>query len=387
MLFSTGCKRTEEKTMVEEDKVIEKEIVEENKEIEKPEESKNEVVEEKKEDIKETKEGYLPLLQGELVTKAMNDLMKGEINFDYAESKELTKENAQALLKNDEYKKELDEICEPGYSDFYKIIQADLDNDGIKDIIVSYFSGSLGDGYQICYWGDKNGEYIRDSHGNVSSNADCEIIAYEGKNYKKKKTLNLDTKVLSGLSLELYSNKKPIQAVKLNKEKSGQYNKEFIYLNESYTELVDESINKVINYDYNDDHSVTVGTAEKEHQEKVYCDINNDGVIEEYKKRTFFATNRYMVDYIQYDNLDFKELGVDVGNLNVDLQMFWVDQYNGRNITSFLSGNDSGYILKGYDISPTEAKLVYEIIVYPEYRIEMKEMAESEIKPDWYAGN
>jgi len=387
MLFSTGCKRTEEKTMVEEDKVIEKEIVEENKEIEKPEESKNEVVEEKKEDIKETKEGYLPLLQGELVTKAMNDLMKGEINFDYAESKELTKENAQALLKNDEYKKELDEICEPGYSDFYKIIQADLDNDGIKDIIVSYFSGSLGDGYQICYWGDKNGEYIRDSHGNVSSNADCEIIAYEGKNYKKKKTLNLDTKVLSGLSLELYSNKKPIQAVKLNKEKSGQYNKEFIYLNESYTELVDESINKVINYDYNDDHSVTVGTAEKEHQEKVYCDINNDGVIEEYKKRTFFATNRYMVDYIQYDNLDFKELGVDVGDLNVDLQMFWVDQYNGRNITSFLSGNDSGYILKGYDISPTEAKLVYEIIVYPEYRIEMKEMAESEIKPDWYAGN
>lgn len=248
-------------------------------------------------------------------------------------------------------------------------LEADADNDGIKDIFLcKYLGGSLGAVYYSLYAGKEDGSYeLTDCQSELKE--EFAFINWQGKNYLAKTTWDFTKKVVDGISLECYEKGKyqggvwfaitakegaKARDIRSVCEKDGQY------------ESLKNTLEKFARQ-YQWGYTVPCGSAEEENNGGDYariCDIDNDGQMEEYGVSLWQTTNYYTVDHLSF-NAKEEELtqriydltGADeTGGIPLDL---WVDETEYGNITYILYEDGLyDFHICGYFISGKESRRV-----------------------------
>lgn len=217
--------------------------------------------------------------------------------------RELTLEEVEILAKeNPDIKKELMAIVSNSFGQGIWL-KVDADNDGIDDVFLcQYLGGSLGAVTYYLFKGDGNGKYEMSGwHENLRE--EFAFIRWEGKNYLAKTTWDFTKKCVDGISIECYGNGRHRGGVWLYiaaEDREDARSIETSYIADKKFEKIAEGMEKFAKT-YEIGSRVEPGTAEEENSDyDRRCDIDNDGVEEEYRVSRWQTTNYYTVDSLEF---------------------------------------------------------------------------------------
>lgn len=226
---------------------------------------------------------------------------------------------------------------------------ADLDNDGCEDIFSEeYFGGTGGFADYILYQGNEDGEYQETGVGSGAYVWWYGVICWEGKNYVCRDEWDYGSKMFSGKVLEGYQNGELVETVWLNLVPEKQ-TVSVTFCQEGYQEIAEMERQKALEIcEQTDKYNVTIGNAEQEteneNEENVFfSDIDNDGVLEHYKKRIWTSSNMTTRDCLSFDMEDVAKERATYTAIRDSISeprgmplMLWVDDYNGENIVNII---------------------------------------------------
>ena len=239
----------------------------------------------------------------------------------------------------------------------------DADNDGIGDIFLcQYLGGTLGPVSYYLFRGTEDGHYeLTSSHEQLKE--EFGFLQWEGKNYLAKTTWDFGKKCVNGISLECYENGRHRGGVWLAvtaKEGENARNITTSYVaDEKYRDLASgmEEFAKM----YEIGSRTSGGTAEEACGDSGHdrrCDMDNDGILEEYRVSLWQTTNYYTVDSLTFQSEDEKLRGTvydmirgeDAAGIPLNL---WVDETEYGNVVYILYEEGlydfhiCGYLLTG----------------------------------------
>lgn len=266
------------------------------------------------------------------------------------------------------------------YDGYYLMVKADADNDGIMDIISqSYHGGSAGIVDFVFFKGQPDGTYLEtDRFGSVEQ--EFSIINYEGKNYLTQTDYHYGRKIRDGMTISCYEDGKKVEAVKIELVPKTYHPQITVCEQDDYRVQAEkvmadsDSVKAAV-----DAYEIFTGSAEisnlQDSEWEYCCDLDNDGVEEQYKKAIWATSNRYMADQLDFGGeekqgiellhevIDSNQYGVDAPPI-----MFWVDDYEGENIINIMyrTGLDD-YDIAGCLIKESGYETLYRITVDAEY--------------------
>lgn len=258
-------------------------------------------------------------------------------------------------------------------------VMADGDNDGIPDLIArESMGGSDGSTAYVFYQGQKDGSYHKTDYF-YSAREEFAVFAYEGKNYLFRTLFDYNKKIYNGIGITCYVDGRRVEQVSL------------LFSTETYerriTECTAEEYRRcakrvladcLMYYDLvAEEYDNVVGSSEKRLSayNTYQCDLDNDGVIEQYKKSLSLPSSIYVSAY-----LDFKGEGRAAETLDEVIAsqegmpiMMWVDVVNGKNMINVMSqtGLDDFAVTGGFICEDVYEK-VYTIQVDAAYGIYME---------------
>lgn len=232
---------------------------------------------------------YIPQAFLDKIAKAMLDNTLSAIIEECVIDKELTNNEMKAVSKNN-----LELRCDLLVGEQIKnyiMTMTDADNDGIRDIIVKKYYGNARS-FTDCdfFQGQKDGTYQRTySHSSVKERFD--ILSYDGKNYLCRISLGYDFK--ESVSLVCYVNGIAAETVDLFLAPKEYHVRLTECADENYKTLAEEVLKNSVTYKGTIDMYKKIdGNSEERSSAEQYqyrCDLNNDGVPEQYNKSIGFG--------------------------------------------------------------------------------------------------
>ena len=239
-------------------------------------------------------------------------------------------------------------------------VKADVDNDGLDDIIaLHYWGGTGGFSNMDLYKGSIDGEYTL-VHSLMCLRQDFKLIDYEGIQYLLMEDFDYNSKYHSGYSLYLYDNG-TLADGKTFTYAIDDYLMDIVNEDTAYKDietikdtLCNPNMAKVLE---NGD-GVIIGNAETSYQYEesdfsYSSDIDNDGKQEYYNKSIWYPSNMGTVMQCIYEFEDFSmfdDLLTSLSNEDDEsrLYTFWIDEINGNNILYLYYGKNLDFTLRGF---------------------------------------
>lgn len=222
----------------------------------------------------------------------------------------------------------------------YRLVLADIDNDGIEDILSEeYFGGTAGFTEFVCFKGMEDGSFQRTSrYTHVME--EFGIISYEGRNYLCRTSFDYNKKVYNGLDLFCYEEGARVEEVRLRFTPDGYMVTVMECLND-YLDYVNTTLsveNCVTVYENIEASLPVMGNVEAVTENGYQSDINNDGVCEEYEKYIRTPSNMGTESMLNFacESLPVVEDVIYSTEEGGTPMMMWVDEHAGQNIMNIL---------------------------------------------------
>ncbi|NBJ92300.1 hypothetical protein [Parablautia muri] len=332
---------------------------------------------------------------GSLIPKELTDYISGYL----LEDKDQLKEAMLALVEDREMNmEEIVELADDNIdikNDVLEIattyqgdgiwLEADVDNDGIKDIFLcKYLGGSLGAVYYSLYAGKEDGSYeLTDCQSELKE--EFAFINWQGKNYLVKTTWDFTKKEVDGISLECYEKGKYQGGVWLaitTKEGANARDIRTVCEDEGQYESLKNTLEELAAR-YQGGDKVPCGSAEEEKADGDYtrsCDIDNDGEVEEYNVSLWQTTNYYTVDHLSFSAKE-EDLTQQIYDMTGSDEngvipfCLWVDKTEYGNITYILYEDGLyDFHICGYFISGKESRKVIRTDCHLETEVILREI-------------
>ncbi|MCM1182761.1 MAG: hypothetical protein NC337_05250 [Roseburia sp.] len=320
-------------------------------------------------------EEYIPQGLVDKITEAILSGTELEILTEMMNARVLTDEEITALAReNMDLRLALNDMYAVGN---YVMVLADGDNDGIEDIISEeYYGGTGGFTDYVFYKGNADGSYQRtDSIGSVRE--EFGIIDYEGKNYLCRTCYDYTKKIYNGIGLICYVDGSMVETVDLTLTAESYDVRPAECADEKYRPLAARIEADCLTYkEVIDEYQCIEGSAEEalsEEEEWAYqCDLDNDGVAEQYDKSIWTPSNISTREWISFDwNDGSYDLWNEIFDIDGSPIMLWADAYGEENVVNviYLTGLDD-FEIRGFVIQGSEYQSVYRIAADAVYGVE-----------------
>ena len=288
-------------------------------------------------------------------------------------SVELTTEEKYALAElSDDLRGNILDSYQMG--DFL-LASADVDNDGIEDVIGEFYWGGTG-GFvdYILFQGQEDGTYKQtDSFESVKE--EFGVIAYKGKNYLVRTLYDYGKKFYNGFGVTVYEDGRHTEEVYLMLYPED-YDLTLIGCKEGYEDHAEDIMDHAIMYDeLVEDYECIVGNAEELAESdagyKYVCDLDNDGEPEYYDKYIWTCSNMYTVDGLSFKIKDDEGSALIKETIGercwkdeyYNPMMLWADEVDGETVVSVMSRTSlADFRIVGYVVSGSECREVYDIL-------------------------
>ena len=282
-------------------------------------------------------------------------------------SVELTTEEKYEFAElSDDIRRNVLYSCQMG--DFL-LASADVDNDGIEDIIGEFYWGGTG-GFvdYILFQGQEDGTY-KETDSFESVREEFGIIAYEGQNYLVRTLYDYGKKFYNGFCVTVYEDGCHTEEVYLMLG-AEDYDLTLIGCKEGYEHQAEDIMDHAVMYDeLVEDYECIVGSAEELAESdagyKYVCDIDNDGEPEYYNKYIWTCSNMYTEDVLSFQPEDDEGAALikDAIGEHYKPIMLWADEVDGETVVSVMYQTSlEDFMVVGYVVSGSECKEVYEIL-------------------------
>ena len=288
-------------------------------------------------------------------------------------SVELTREEVYALAEmSDEIRGNVLKSYQVGD---YLLAAADVDNDGIEDMIGEfYWGGSAGFVDYILFQGQEDGTYKQtDSFDSVKE--EFGVISYEGKNYLVRTLYDYGKKFYNGFCVTVYEDGRHTEEVYLMLS-TEHYDLSLIGCTDGYEAYAEHIMDNAVLYDeLVEDYTLIMGSTEElaeDHDDYEYmCDLDNDGELEYYNKHIWTCSNMYTSDTLEFGPED--DEGADLiqetiseryrGDEYYHAIMLWADEVYGETVVSVMYRTSlEDFVIVGYVVSGSECREVYEVV-------------------------
>ena len=243
----------------------------------------------------------------------------------------------------------------------------DIDGDGINDLIVQADYGTVGTCTLVLLKGLSDGTYETTTLKHETSIYGDEFVNYNGTTFEFRTYPGWGGKSLSNYAVVLWKNGREAETkyISLNVEEYEiMYDKE---VNDIYSEIVKKGIEGLENEGYNLGSAEKLITDDLSSKDIYQCDIDNDGVIEEYSKDFFWTSSWYNQDHVTY-KLDLeKDFSINEGTCF----SIWVDKdKNAENVICIIDGvAEYDKELIGYKIKDSQCVEVFRIKRQPKIEV------------------
>ena len=299
------------------------------------------------------------------IAKAMEKQKEPELLEPLATGRLLTDEEVRALAReNMEIRVDLAQAV---YLGSYTMLEADVDNDGILDLIAEKeWGGSGGFTDSILYQGQKDGSYVKTS-STPQLLEDWLCISYGGKNYIYRKEFNYRRKEYCGISLYYYEKGELAESVSVSFVSDSYQVRVLDCISQSWMALAEKMVYKSPELRKRvEDYEILTGNAEQEvtQGEEIcyYSDFDNDGEPEEYKKSIWTTSSMGTVECLSFSGKGDEVIGDILRNETNTPIMLWVDRERDENIicVMYLTGLYD-YEIAAYLVQGKDYEQVYQI--------------------------
>ena len=253
----------------------------------------------------------------------------------------------------------------------FAVLEADLDNDGISDLLMGRDEGGSGGFFSyVLFKGKADGTYERTSQMECVREEFC-VLSFEGENYLWLTTWDYGRKLYNGADLYYYENGELVEQASVRMvPESCQVNVEECQ-GEQWRALAEQAA--AAGSEYQElaglgESWKWTGSAEQQaagdDNQTYLCDLNNDGTEEQYQKAVWLSSNFYTEDGLHFsceaEGMEAVKEAVWSGGGRP--MMLWVDEADGQNIIQVLSATGLyDYEISGYLVSGAEYERVYRI--------------------------
>lgn len=308
----------------------------------------------------EDEEKQIPEALESLLAAAIEEGTESETLSAMVKDRELSREEVFAFAR--EYPNVRATLAQRSSSSPFCLLEADLDNDGRKDILAQIHSGGSGGFVDfIFYQGQEDGSYEEtDSFGSVEQ--EFAIIYFEGKNYLCRTEFDYMKKLYSGLSVSCFEEGICQEELSLTMELDSYHMQVEECLSSVYEPVAEEMLKEGPSYKARiEDYETLLGSAEEELPDEdmnFSCDIDNDGEKERYKKYIWTTTTIRTRDGLGFEwETEDEGLSLLLDTLWAEEEsgwpiMFWADTHGEENIvhavyiTGLYDFEVAGYLLK-----------------------------------------
>lgn len=308
---------------------------------------------------------YIPQALLDNIKKAMLNAAVPETLAEFRIDNQLTNDAVLTLAK-DHVELRSEVVLAKQYGD-YHMDMADLDNDGIMDLIGETYYDGIGNYTQYTFYqGQKGGAYQKtQSRVCVTAAERFDILSYDGKNYLCQTLYNNDEK--KDISLSCYVDGTVAETVQLVffPEKYDICLAECA--EDKYRILVENILQNGISYkDKIDEYKNIDGRSEEKAGSQKYdayqCDLNNDGVLDQYYKDIWARRDLAYLDFFSED-AEIEKVVCDMGqSVEGSAVMMWVEPFAGENIINIISTTEwEDFEITGFLLNGTEYKKLYRI--------------------------
>lgn len=231
--------------------------------------------------------------------------------------------------------------------DPYPVVMVDGDNDGIMDIIAQEVSESSNgkDNLKdyVFYQGQGDGIYLK-TDVYTSAQDDFSGISYEGKNYLRCTSYNRAKNRYDGISMICFEDGRIVEQADLTLTPDSYGIAQAQYTQKEYKPYAQQLVADALTYKaVFDTYGKIVGSGEEvslQNEKYPYqCDLNNDGVAEQYSKELLHVSSRNECEYIHFDG---EGAGIEAVNdalysLDRTPVVIWVEDHQGENIVNMMS--------------------------------------------------
>ncbi len=294
------------------------------------------------------------------ITKAMLHDSVAETLREFQNDKKLTSDEVLTIAK-DNLEMRSAVAAAKRYGD-YIMVAADVDNDGIMDLIGEEYYNNYGRFMECAFYkGQKDGTYQK-TQSHLLGTGQFDVLSYDGKNYlcqtlceyKEKKNMRLecyvDGIVTEAVDLTFFPERYDIRLAECAEDKYQKLAEDVLENAISYKEKID----KGKNIDGASEEKMPAGDYEYQ------CDLNNDDALEQYNKSVWMK-NLVCLDFLgKGAGIEpFYEIAESVKGIAV---MMWVEPFAKRNMINILSLKEwENFEITGFLIEGTEYKQLYRI--------------------------
>lgn len=257
---------------------------------------------------------------------------------------------------------------------------ADIDNDGIDDVLIDYGYGSVGRNSTIFLKGLNNGDFeVTNFYDVWGGGLNPTIIEYKGTRFEYRTMRYWGEDEYRGY-LYLWKDGKQVAGKCIFMDTDNYKIEVEECKDEKYNVFTDKYLTMLTGSD--SDFYSMIGTAEKnlDTTGNIYygeCDINNDGTLEKYSKYDWLTSVQHIKDHIRYEvNGDiyyFNSFGLDLQPTD-SIQGFWIEEdYLGENIVCFLYSIGVDRKIEGYKFKENSYEKVFSLNKIANYKYVVEE--------------
>lgn len=266
-------------------------------------------------------------------------------------------------------------IVERSWSGAYLMVMADGDNDGIMDIIArESYGGSDGSAEFVFYQGQENGTFRRTTSF-PSVQEEFAILEYDGRNYLFRTLFDYEKKLYNGISITYCVDGRRIEQAELML-KPERYETTLVNCTqENYKTYAEQIAADSLNYKalFEGDKNI-LGSSEEKLSDygKYQCDLDNDGVVDEYEKVLRSTSSINVCDYLHFNGTG--KVADTVNEILFSLEgtpvVMWVDAVQGKNVINVMSRTGLEDIaITGFLVSGASYEQLYDIRVDATYDV------------------
>lgn len=304
---------------------------------------------------------YIPRSLLDIIKKAMLDGTVSETIKKFQIDSQLTNDAVLTIAK-DNLEMRSDMIWAKRLGGHYYLDMADVDNDGILDLIGNeYLNGSEGE-YSL-YQGQKDGTYEKTQSPSFMTKQFV-ILSYDGKNYLCRTFYGYDRK--RNISLSCYVDGALAETVHLAFFPEKYEIRLAECAEDQYKTLAEDVLQNAVSYKEKIDKGKNInGGSEEESSFDRYgyqCDLNNDGLLEHYNKDVWTEGD------LIYLHFSSEDAGIEEAVCEMEQSvegsavMMWAEPFAGENIINIISVTEQeGFEITGFLLNGTEYKKQYRI--------------------------
>lgn len=258
----------------------------------------------------------------------------------------------------------------------YVMMEADLDNDGIRDLWMETDEGGSA-GYRSCtfFQGQADGSF-RKSCQTLHDREEMAVISYGGKSYLCRTTYDYGLKQYNGIALYYFEDGSCVEQASVRMTEEG-YRTEIVGCSDSrWRALAEQTASRSARLRRQaDSWENWMGSTEQEAgEEDLYiCDLDNDGTEEEYEKYVWMTSSDYSFNHLSFACGGHEFLEEMIWSGEGFPLMLWVDEADGQNILQVLMITGIyDYEIDAYLVTGTEYERIYRVTGTAEIGTEQK---------------